>query len=63
LKQIEIEIIDTNNKFPIPEVDQYETVIKVLENVTSGYEIVQLISSDLDRDGKSNSISHFYVFH
>ncbi|CAG4933762.1 unnamed protein product [Parnassius apollo] len=47
---IAIQIIDTNNKVPQAETDKFDVVVYVYENATSGDEIVQIVSSDKDRD-------------
>lgn len=44
--------MDTNNKKPEALSTQFDTIIYIYENATSGDEVVQLVTSDLDRDGK-----------
>ncbi|KAJ0177622.1 hypothetical protein K1T71_006495 [Dendrolimus kikuchii] len=48
--EIAIQIIDTNNKEPFPIRDLFNVTVYVWENATSGDEVVQIISDDLDRD-------------
>jgi hypothetical protein len=47
--QIKITVIDINNKFP--QIEDFETVIEMYENATTGDHIVTVIASDKDRDG------------
>ncbi|CAH2040187.1 unnamed protein product, partial [Iphiclides podalirius] len=56
--EISIEIIDTNNKVPRAEIEQFDTVIYVYENATSGDEIVRIVSSDDDRDAMYNTVRY-----
>lgn len=51
-----IQIIDTNNKIPQPETDQFKAVVYIYEDAVSGDEVVKVIGSDLDRDGKLHEV-------
>ncbi|KAI8421202.1 hypothetical protein MSG28_008267 [Choristoneura fumiferana] len=47
---ISIYIIDTNNKLPQAEYDQFPTEVRIYEDAGDGTEVVRLVASDLDRD-------------
>ncbi|XP_075975778.1 cadherin-AgCad1-like [Anticarsia gemmatalis] len=60
--EITINIIDTNNKVPQPEMppdeEDFEGIIYVWENATSGDEVYTVLSSDLDRDEIYHTVSY-----
>lgn len=49
--QLEIFIIDTNNKNPNPLTNEFNTTLYIYENASTNYEIVKIKAEDLDRDG------------
>ncbi|CAH0672561.1 unnamed protein product [Chilo suppressalis] len=55
---IQIEILDTNNKFPEERLDLFKSVVPIKEKSPSGYQIVQLFSQDLDRDELYNTVRY-----
>ncbi|XP_013167274.1 PREDICTED: cadherin-23-like isoform X1 [Papilio xuthus] len=55
---ITIYIIDTNNKTPRAETEEFDVVVYVYENATSGDDIVYLVSSDDDRDEMYNTVRY-----
>ncbi|XP_063827674.1 protocadherin Fat 3-like [Ostrinia nubilalis] len=59
---IEIEIIDTNNKVPEPLTEKFNTTVYVWENATSGDEVVQLYSHDRDRDELYHTVRYTINF-
>jgi hypothetical protein len=56
--QIEIDIIDTNSRDPFALEDRFNFTHYVYENETTGFEIMQLVSEDLDRDRKNYTIDN-----
>ncbi|XP_053605469.1 protocadherin Fat 3-like [Plodia interpunctella] len=56
--EISIRIIDTNNKIPVAETSQFNETVWIYENATSGDTVVQLVSSDLDRDEIYYTVSY-----
>ncbi|NP_001037682.1 cadherin-like membrane protein precursor [Bombyx mori] len=56
--QVVIQIIDTNNKIPQPETDQFKAVVYIYEDAVSGDEVVKVIGSDLDRDDIYHTIRY-----
>ncbi|XP_052759577.1 LOW QUALITY PROTEIN: cadherin-23-like [Galleria mellonella] len=55
---ITIQITDTNNKWPQPEISKFNTTVWIYENATHGDEVVQIVSSDLDRDELYHTVSY-----
>ncbi|XP_013192882.1 cadherin-23 [Amyelois transitella] len=56
--EISIRIIDTNNKIPAAETEHFDEVVYIYENATTGDPVVQLVSSDLDRDDIYHTVSY-----
>nr|QNS31153.1 cadherin [Cnaphalocrocis medinalis] len=58
MEDIQIEILDTNNKVPEADYERFNVTVYVWENATTGDEVVQLYSSDLDRDEIYNTVRY-----